>query len=166
MTALAFLLFIFFFFFSFFTQRKKKKPSWHKCGVIRKQINKHRKFAHWRAVSFRPVSAHFQGDGEPSFLVKPLNSGAMNLPERTHWQLSCNDIDSVTAAVGTARHVSHQQMLHVLQRRTQRFKELSYRAKKKKEKKSGLVASELIPTSSEILLLRHVKGGNARRLLF
>lgn len=117
-------------FIYFFILHTEKKPSWHKCGVIRKQINKHRKFAHWRAVSFRPVSAHFQGDGEPSFL-KPPNSGAMNLPERTHWQLSCNDIDSVTAAVGTVWHVSHQQMLNILQRRTQCFKELCYRDKKK-----------------------------------
>ena len=76
-------------------------PPWLEPEVIKKQINKHGKFAYWKAVSFRPASAHFQLDGEPSFLGKPPDSGPINQPERTHWQLSCNDI----------ARVSHKQML-------------------------------------------------------
>lgn len=77
---------------SFFSETEKKMPLWLEPEVIKKQINKHRKFAYRKAVSFRPASAHFQLDGEPSFPGKPPDSGPMNQPDWTHWQLSCNDI--------------------------------------------------------------------------
>lgn len=49
---------------------------WLEPEVIKKQINKHQKFAYWKAVSSRPACAHFPLDGEPSFPSKLLDSGA------------------------------------------------------------------------------------------
>lgn len=97
-----------------FSLTEKIMSSWLEPGVIKKQINKHRKFAYWKAVSFRQASTHFHFDREPSFLVKPSDSGAMNLPERTHWQLSWNDIALPRQLWYKQSHVSYKQMLNML----------------------------------------------------
>lgn len=87
-------------------ERGGKCPRWLEPEVIKRLINKQREFAYWKAVCFGPATAHFQLDGEPSFLGKVPGPWAHESPAWTHRQLSCNGIGpSVSSSKSSHTHV-------------------------------------------------------------